>query len=227
MKTKLLVWLAMLRGVLRQNLRWMSWNLFLAFIPLALSVWLFRRRNAGQKLSLLWWLGLIVFVAFLPNAPYILTDIIHLVEDIRHQNSIWVITLIIIPQYILFIFAGFEAYVLSLINLGAYLNRRGWGQWIVWAEITIHALSAIGIYLGRFMRFNSWDLITNLDTIAGTVLDDLAQKRPLAVMIITFAIVAGLYWLMKTITLAVLLQRSTTKRRQQAALSDQALKDSH
>lgn len=227
MKTKLLVWLAMLRGVLRQNLRWMSWNLFLAFIPLALSVWLFRRRNAGQKLSLLWWLGLIVFVAFLPNAPYILTDIIHLVEDIRRQNSIWVITLIIIPQYILFIFAGFEAYVLSLINLGAYLNRRGWGQWIVWAEITIHALSAIGIYLGRFMRFNSWDLITNLDTIAGTVLDDLAQKRPLAVMIITFAIVAGLYWLMKTITLAVLLQRSTTKRRQQAALSDQALKDSH
>lgn len=227
MKSKLLVWLAMLRGVLRHNLRWMSWNLFLAFIPLALSVWLFRRRDAAQKsTSLLWWLGLIVFIAFLPNAPYILTDIIHLVEDIRRQNSIWVITLIVIPQYILFIFAGFEAYVLSLINLGYYLNRRGWGQWIVWAEIAIHALSAIGIYLGRFLRFNSWDLITNLDTIAGTVLDDLAQKRPLAVMIITFAIVGGLYWLMKSITLAVLLQRSNTKRRRQAVLSDQGLKQS-
>ncbi|MGL4883991.1 MAG: DUF1361 domain-containing protein, partial [Waterburya sp.] len=57
---------------------WIVWNLFLAFIPLALSFWLFVRRNI--KRSLLWWIGLVVFIAFLPNAPYLLTDIIHLID---------------------------------------------------------------------------------------------------------------------------------------------------
>lgn len=213
--TQLLNWMALIGTVLRRNVRWMSWNLFLAFIPLGLSVWLFRRPTAhsGRELrSPLWWLGVLVFIAFLPNAPYILTDVIHLVEDIRRYQSIWVITLVVIPQHLLFILAGFEAYVLSLINLGAYLKRRGWGRWIVWSELGIHILSAIGIYLGRFQRFNSWDLITRLDTIAGTVLDDFAQKRPLVVTFLTFVIIAGLYWLLKMVTLALLLQRRYVRR---------------
>jgi uncharacterized membrane protein len=72
--------------ILRFNMRWMTWNLFLAFIPLALSVWLFRikRRRSG-----VWWLGFLVFFAFLPNAPYLLTDIIHFIEDIRRIESVW------------------------------------------------------------------------------------------------------------------------------------------
>lgn len=222
MRSKVLAWIALIARVLRRNGRWMSWNLFLAFIPLALSFWLFRNRKGRAKelTSPLWWGGLLVFIAFLPNAPYILTDVIHLVEDIRHYQSIWVITLVVIPQYLLFIFAGFEAYVVSLINLGTYLRRRGWGQGIIWAELGVHALSAIGIYLGRFQRFNSWDLITRLDTIAGTVLDDFAQKRPLVLTFLTFVIITGLYWLMKTLTLGVLLQWRFSRRSQSSALPE-------
>lgn len=178
----------------------MSWNLFLAFVPLALSVWLFRM---ARSRALVWWIGLFVFIAFLPNAPYVLTDIIHLVSDIRNQSSVWIITLILIPQYLLFIIAGFEAYVLSLINLGHYLNRQGLSKWVVWVELLIHGLSAIGIYLGRFLRFNSWDLITQFDTIAGSVVDDIARKRPIIVIAITFVIITGLYWLAKQVTLAL------------------------
>ena len=71
---------------------WIIWNLFLAFIPLGLSFWLFRWQTKSR--SLLWWIGLIVFIAFLPNAPYLLTDIIHLIEAIRAGYSAWIINLI-------------------------------------------------------------------------------------------------------------------------------------
>lgn len=197
----------------------MAWNLFLAFVPFALSVWLFRRASFSsassfslriRPRSLLWWLGVLVFVAFLPNAPYVLTDIIHLIDGIRANDSVWVITLILIPQYLLFIFTGFEAYVLSLINLGYYLHRQGWGKFIFGAELLIHGLSAIGIYLGRFLRFNSWDLATQFDTLAGSVIDDVVGKRPLSVIAITFVVIAGLYGLMKQLTLAVASYRKSS-----------------
>jgi len=210
MKAELITLISTVWRVLLGNSRWMSWNLFLAFVPLAISFWLFRKRRAR---SWLWWLGFLVFYAFLPNAPYVLTDVIHLIADIRTINSVWMITLVVIPVYLLFILAGFEAYVLSLINLGYYLNRLGRRRWILAAELLTHVLSAVGIYLGRFLRFNSWDFITQPDALATGVVEDLAGKRPLVIMSVTFVVVAGLYWLMKRVSLAIIpkrLHRDTT-----------------
>ena len=200
MKTELTTLIAEVWDVLRSNSRWMTWNLFLAFVPVALSVWLFRRQ---RRRSSLWWLGFCVFFAFLPNAPYVLTDVIHLIEDIREINSVWMITLIVIPVYLLFILAGFEAYVLSLMNFGYYLDRVGQGKWILVAELLTHALNAVGIYLGRFQRFNSWDFITQPDALATSVVEDVLGKRPLVITVITFVVVTGLYWMMKRLTRAV------------------------
>src|SRR5579883_529247 len=187
--------------VLRINLGWMSWNLFLAFIPLALSIWLFR---TGRKRSLLWWVGFLVFYAFLPNAPYLLTDVIHLIQDIRTIQSVWIITLILIPVYLFVILAGVEAYVISLINLGHYLHRIGKSQWIVWVELITHALSAVGIYWGRFLRFNSWDFVTQPDALLTKGVYELMGKQPIVIMAVTFAILTCLYWIMKRISLAFL-----------------------
>ncbi|HBB31081.1 MAG TPA: DUF1361 domain-containing protein [Cyanobacteria bacterium UBA8803] len=183
---------------------WMAWNLFLAFIPLALSFWLFRRSSRSR--SVLWWVGLVVFIAFLPNAPYLLTDIIHLIGAIRARYSVWIVTLVLIPQHVSVILLGFEAYVLSLINLGYYLRQQGMGKFILLAELITHALSAVGIYLGRFKRFNSWDLVTQPEDLARTLLDDLTAKRPLLVMAISFIVLAVLYWLMKQVTLGLALK---------------------
>ena len=183
---------------------WMAWNLFLAFIPLALSVWLFRRTS--QSRSILWWVGFLVFIAFLPNAPYLLTDIIHLIHAIRTNYSVWIITLVLIPQHLLAILAGFEAYIVSLINLGYYLHRQGARKFIIWAELMTHALSAVGIYLGRFKRFNSWDLVTQPNDLLETVIDDLTSKRPVLVIAITFVVLTVLYWLMKQVTLGLMLK---------------------
>ncbi|BAY33883.1 hypothetical protein NIES2107_57860 [Nostoc carneum NIES-2107] len=205
MKTEFVELLIKLVHVLRINMGWMTWNLFLAFIPLALSVWLFRR-NRGR--SWVWWLGFLVFYAFLPNAPYLLTDVIHLIDDIRTIQSVWVITLVLIPLYILVIFAGFEAYVVSLINLGYYLHRIGKSQWILWVELITHALSAVGIYWGRFLRFNSWDFITQPDALLTKGAEEILGKQPLVIITITFVILIGLYAIMKRVTLGWVQQRN-------------------
>lgn len=196
--------LSIIWNFLESNSRLILWNSFLAFLPLAMSFWLFRSRS---KRTWLWWLILLAFFAFLPNAPYILTDVIHLIDDIRRIDSVWIITLVVIPVYLVFIVGGFEAYVLSVINMGYYLKRQGRRSWIVQAELITHALCAIGIHLGRFQRFNSWDLLTQPDELVISVVDDLIGKRPLVVMSITFVVITSLYWLCKQLTLGILWQK--------------------
>lgn len=209
MKAEVIELIVKVIQVLQINMRWMTWNLFLALIPLLLSIWLFRGR---QKSSLVWWPVFLVFYAFLPNAPYLLTDVIHLIDDIRNIPSIWVITLILIPIYLLVILAGFQAYVISLINLGHYLHRMRQSQWILSVELMTHILNAIGIYWGRFLRFNSWDLVTQPDIILTKGIEELLGKQPLVIIIISFIILWGLYSLMKQITLGII-DRLTIRKR--------------
>jgi uncharacterized membrane protein len=191
-------------GLFNRYSGWIIWNLFLALIPLALSFWLFRRRQSVR--SPLWWLTLVIFIAFLPNAPYLLTDIIHLIRATRSIYSIWVITLIFIPLHLFAILAGFEAYVISLINQGHYLKRQGAKQFVFIAELLVHALSALGVYMGRFLRFNSWDLITDPGNLLLMTVNDITSKFPALVIIITFVILTLFYWVMKQITLGLVLQ---------------------
>ncbi|MBD2663374.1 hypothetical protein B6N60_03256 [Richelia sinica FACHB-800] len=198
MKAEAIELIARVLQVLQINMRWMTWNLFLAFIPLVLSVWLFRTKKGR---SWVWWLGFTVFYAFLPNAPYLLTDVIHLIDDIRQIQSVWVITLVLIPVYLLVILAGFEAYVISLINWGYYLHRIGKSNWIFKMEIITHALCAVGIYWGRFLRFNSWDFITQPDAILTRGVEEILGKQPLVIIAITFVILLALHLLMKRVTL--------------------------
>ncbi|NER33956.1 MAG: DUF1361 domain-containing protein [Oscillatoria sp. SIO1A7] len=263
MKEQLMTWINFAGQAVLSNSGWMTWNLFLALVPLALSFWLFqkprsrslfwgtlillgatllpngryirlfltrllsisntgkiyilgaltitlllmgldfwaKRRNKSR--TLLWWLGFLVFVAFLPNAPYVLTDIIHLIDDIRQGYSVWVITLALFPSYMLFMVLGFQAYVLSLMYLGDYMKRQGWSQFILGTETVFHGLTAIGIYLGRFQRFNSWDIITKPDVLVHSVMNDLIGKLPVLVMVITFVTIAVLYWGAKWINVAL------------------------
>ena len=183
---------------------WIVWNLFLAFIPLTISFGLFLRRS--KKRSLLWWFGYVIFITFLPNAPYLLTDIIHLIEAIRAGYSIWITTLIFIPLHTLAILAGWEAYVISLINQSHYLKKHGARRFVFSSELITHALCAVGIFIGRFRRFNSWDLVTQPDVLFDSTINDLTTKKPLVVIAITFIILSVLYWLTKQITLGTILR---------------------
>ncbi|MBE9031201.1 DUF1361 domain-containing protein [filamentous cyanobacterium LEGE 11480] len=196
---------------------WMGWNLMLAIIPLYLSVYLFRDQAIGTRWlrqrihgyipqairTSLWSFSVLVFIAFLPNAPYILTDVIHLNRFILEYNSLWVTGFIIAPLFVVFIGTGFLAYVLSLINVGYYLHKQGRGRWIPGVEITLHLLCAIGVFVGRFPRLNSWYFVTQPGRVLYTMLHTLLSPAGILGIIVGFVIITGLYIPTKEIVLAL------------------------
>jgi uncharacterized membrane protein len=155
------------------------------------------RPSQNRNRSILWWLGLCLFTAILPNAPYVLTDVIHFYDAIRAIDSAWTITLVIVPIYLLFIGMSWFAYVFSLINVGKYLTKYHLDQHTDIAELTLHFLCAIGIYIGRFIRFNSWSLVTHPHKFLSVLPGELIGKFPLVVILLTFAIIALLYAICK------------------------------
>ena len=177
---------------------------FITVLLMFADIWLWR----GSR-SFVWWIGFLIFITFLPNAPYVLTDIIHLFREIRRNDSTWIITLVVIPQYLLFMLVGFEAYVLSLMYLGNYLRQHQLSRWIFATDLMVHGLSALGVYLGRFQRLNSWHIITQPDTIVDSIVNDLTRKFPALIIAITFVVITVLYWIMKEITLGIMLKRSS------------------
>jgi uncharacterized membrane protein len=176
---------------------WMAWNLMLALVPLALAVLLFSR---PARHGPAWWLALAAFVAFLPNAPYVLTDVIHLVDDAQTVPSDAVMSFVVIPQYAAFFLVGFQAYVGSLLLVGRWLVRSGRASWVVPVELALHGLCAVGIHLGRFDRLNSWDVVHRPSTVG----DGLTGLDPVLVLV-AFVAVAGCYSVMKRVTLALVL----------------------
>lgn len=197
--------------IIRDAAPWMAWNLFLAAIPLSLAALLFRRAPGKTPV---YWVGVVLFVIFLPNAPYVLTDVIHLIGAIQSgRESQATIVLVLFPLYGLFFLAGLESYVLSLMMLGSFLRRQRLGAWVLAAELGLGLLSAFGIYLGRIHRFNSWDVVTQPDALALTVASELFDERPLVLVAIIFVVVTGLYLVLKALSVAVIAHLSARRER--------------
>jgi uncharacterized membrane protein len=168
------------------NAFWMGWNLFLALVPLAIGLIVFRARRHTAA----WWLGAAAFLAFLPNAPYVLTDVIHLPRDLRSDPS-WVVRLSVLFQYAVFAAAGFLAYTLALRSVVRHLLRAGWSRERVAAvEIVLHALSAAGVYLGRVDRLNSWYVLTRPAEVITSAIASMGSREAVGVMLVTFLVLA-------------------------------------
>lgn len=144
------------------------WNLFLAWIPFLLALamtGLDRLRAPGWLLAPVG----VVWLLFLPNAPYIITDFIHL--DWMHGAPLWFDALLIGS----FAGTGLLLGLASLLLVHRIVAAR-MGTAAGWAlAIGSLALTSLGVYLGRFPRFNSWDVVTNpqglVDVVLGRLLD--------------------------------------------------------
>ncbi|WP_107656578.1 DUF1361 domain-containing protein [Nocardia suismassiliense] len=147
-----------LLDVVRRDFVWLAWNTVLAWVPVVLALLVFRWRRSDRKLSRspLWWAGAVLFVLFLPNAPYVVTDLVHLRDDIRFLGDGPVVTTVL-PVYATFIASGFLAYYLALAELGRYLDHIGRTRWRAPMTLGLHLLCAIGVFLGRWTRLNSWE----------------------------------------------------------------------
>jgi uncharacterized membrane protein len=135
---------------------WLLWNLTLAWIP-----WVAARglRLARGRAGVLLWGGL--WLLFLPNAPYLVTDLVHLRE--RLPVPLWFDVLLFAAFALAGCTLGWAALELVQERLAGTVGRR----WAALAIVPLFPLIAFGVYLGRFGRWNSWDVITRPRALLG------------------------------------------------------------
>ncbi|MBL8050376.1 MAG: DUF1361 domain-containing protein, partial [Anaerolineales bacterium] len=132
------------------------WNIFLAWIPLGMAYaaesfsWNRKTLIFAMPFAALLWL------LFFPNAPYILTDLLHL----RYPKEIvplWFDVLLILW----FSWTGLSLGIISLFMM-QNIVRREFGRVTGWLFVlSVGFLTSLGIYIGRFLRWNSWDVLFN------------------------------------------------------------------
>ena len=189
-------------GIIRPDFH-MGWDLFLALFPLVLALFLFQEVRKIQ--AWIWWPLWACFVAFLPNAPYVLTDVIHFVEKIRVTPPLplWATSLLLL-EFLLYFSIGLQSFTFSLMLWGSFLKRNGASWLIVPLELLMLVLSAFGMYLGRIDRLNSWNLLTRPGEVMDRAVLDLYGQRPEELTLIFLAALFLLYYAAKGMNLLVL-----------------------
>jgi uncharacterized membrane protein len=157
------------------------WNLFLAWIPFALALLLYDRHRRGARLVQLLALGLL-WLLFFPNAPYIVTDFRYLTD--LTGKTFWFEGLLIGTAAATGLLLGF----MSLYLIQAIVRRVA-GTRYAWLFVFVAlALSSVGVYLGRVLRWNSWDVFVRpgslLAELARVLVDPFAHPRPIAMTIL-------------------------------------------
>jgi uncharacterized membrane protein len=147
----------------RETYALLVWNLALAWIPFVASLAVRPRRL---------WLAIpagAVWLLFLPNAPYLISDLVHLKQ--RSDAPLW------FDVVLLFSFAG-AGVVLGLASLSNVHDAvaERFGRVAGWTIVAASApLTGLGIYLGRFLRWNSWDLWTNPRPLLADVIERISD----------------------------------------------------
>lgn len=159
------------------------WNLILAWLPFlfALVVVAFRRSQLLLGMFGLLWL------LFFPNTTYLVTDLIHL----RHYDfiPIWY------DAIMLFAFAltGLMLGLLSLYFVHAVVQSHFGTVW-GWLFVLITAvLGGVGVYIGRFMRWNSWDVFTNPVTLFNDLAFNLLHPDLLLKALVTTGMLTAVF----------------------------------
>lgn len=186
--------------------RFLVWNLFLAVVPLGVS---FMLRKVERR-----WVGLTVcagWLLFFPNAPYMLTDMIHLKE--KDGVPLWFDLLLLLSFALVALLCGLHS--LRAVHLwieGKFSRTVGWG-----AVLFSLGLTGFGVYLGRFPRWNSWDVVGRpgalLMDIAGRFFDPFAHPR-------TWAFTIGFSGMLTLVYVAWLMNEPEKARRGTGSLAD-------
>lgn len=150
------------------------WNLFLAAIPfgIAIGIYTYRKHHLAKWLL---WPAILVWLLFLPNAPYLITDLIHIRP--RAFMPLWYDTF----TFFVFAWSGLLFGTASLQLVGNVLEEK-WGvKWSTAAIILTISLCGFGIAAGRFLRWNSWDVIAQpymiVDDVLSMILHPITYKN--------------------------------------------------
>lgn len=160
------------------------WNLFLAFIPWVISLNI-KAKSKGWKQILLF----VFWLLFFPNSLYIITDIFHI--TLKSSTPIWFDLVFILS----FAWTGLVLGFSSLIRIENWLQYYSKYSQII--SYFILLLASFGIYLGRYERWNSWDIIHQPKALVMDVINRFIQPidhpRTWA-MTISYAILLACFW---------------------------------
>ncbi len=157
--------------------RFLAWNLILALVPAVAAAAMNRTDHRGHPAPAIAWGA--IWLLFLPNAPYLITDLVHLRP--RPPVPYW----FDIGLFAAFAGAGVLAAFSSFADVQRVVHRR-WNRAASWVVVSVASFAAgFGVELGRMERWNSWDLLTQpedlLRDIGGRLVAPWAHPRALAV----------------------------------------------
>lgn len=181
-------------------LDWVIWNLFLAAIPVALGLgigWLSSRWKNRPVASFLIAAMMLAWLAFLPNTCYLLTEWRHYLSRLdrydlylESQISPHVTLTLMFDTVFYFCYSaiGLLAFTLAVRPVADVVKREGGRPW-AWG-IPLFILTALGVYLGLILRFNSWDLLARPGDVWYAA-SSVATRPLLATFVLAFA---GVLW---------------------------------
>lgn len=137
------------------SLIYILWNILLAFVPFFISFILLSLSKEKELSKIIFIIGFILWMLFIPNAPYIVTDFIHLGE-IRSVPMLYDVFLIFSSASV-GLMLGFH----SFFHIEQIIKTKYSPRVTSLIMSLIMIIISFGIYLGRFMRFNSWDVFIN------------------------------------------------------------------
>lgn len=168
------------------------WNLFLAWIPFVLSTALNKLPKFWMSIPLL-----AAWLIFLPNAPYIVTDLLH----VRYRVGVplWYDVMMIFA----FAWTGLLLGFISLLDVHAHLERNLGKQTSAMIVGAIILLCAFGVYMGRYQRWNTWDLLLEpyqlFWGVAGVLLHPIANIGSLGLAAVMAGVLGTGYLTLKTL----------------------------
>ena len=131
------------------------------------------------------WLG------FLPNSFYIMSDLIHL------QSTGDIGVLFDAVLFMSFIWNGAVAGMLSLVWVHRAIERRRKGNTATWCVVAVLALTSFAIYLGRSLRWNTWDALVNpagiIFDVSERVINPLAHPQVFSTTLTFFVLLGSMY----------------------------------
>lgn len=195
------------------------WNLFLAVVPIVLAYLLCGIARQPKKSyvdkAAIAILGL-VWLAFLPNTCYLLTEWRHFLQSLDAHNlylkadisrDLMIRLMLYTSFYFCYSAAGMIAYVLALRPVARLAIRNGGNKWLL--GLVLFPLLSLGVYLGLVLRFNSWDLLQQPNRIL-TSLQVIASRPLLTTFLLIFAAFLWLSYLVLDIWIDGLLLRWKT-----------------
>jgi uncharacterized membrane protein len=181
----------------RMSYAFLAWNLLLAYVPLMIANWLNRHEVLMRnKFTLM--LSVFAWLLFMPNSFYILTDLFHL--RTADGNRSWFDLTLLLS----FAWNGILFGIISIWKMEMLLKRTKGRFASAVLIFGVMWLNAFGVYIGRFLRFNSWDIIFNpfplLTDITEMVMNPYDYKSAWAVSLCFACFTSILYYTLKKLT---------------------------